>query len=311
MRIGWGEYLGYIDVTYDPSGKILSYHGAPIHLDNKTAQDTELQAQVKEWRKPFEAFAAQEVGLSNVELDQTTCQQKECLLGDFMTDAMLTYRLNISKTADFAIINSGGIRATIDQGPITRGEVLTSFPFGNTVVELALTGDELWTTFEGVVTRFNQFNQKAVTSFIQVSKGIQISYNPTAKNGSRLVEVVIGDSPLDKSETYGVVTIDFLAGGGDNIFQKKTDFATLDTLDAVLTQYIISQSPVDITLGDRIKAVNGSTPSQSGTQGSTPTASGTPAASTTGGGGSAGSKTFGNLNGVLLCAALIGTMSLL
>jgi 5'-nucleotidase len=60
-----------------------------------------------------------------------------------MTDAMIAYRLNISSTADFALINSGGIRATIDEGPITRGEVLTSFPFGNANVELPISGNEL------------------------------------------------------------------------------------------------------------------------------------------------------------------------
>lgn len=75
---GWGEYLGYIDVTYSPTGKILAYNGAPIHLTNTTAQDPALQAQITEWRKPFEAFAAEEVGISEVNLDQTTCQLQEC-----------------------------------------------------------------------------------------------------------------------------------------------------------------------------------------------------------------------------------------
>jgi 2',3'-cyclic-nucleotide 2'-phosphodiesterase (5'-nucleotidase family) len=302
MKLGWGEYLGYIDVTYDPSGKILAYHGAPIHLNNKTSQDTELQAHIKEWRKPFEEFAAQEIGQSNVELDQTTCQKQECLLGDFMTDAMLAYRLNISDIADFALINSGGIRATIGEGPITRGEVLTSFPFGNSIVELELDGEELWMTLEGVVAKVNQFNKKGVTSFIQVSKGITFSYNPTANNGSKLVEVIIGDSPLDRSATYNIVTLDFLAGGGDNIFQKKTGFASLDTQDAVLTQYIISESPVDIALDGRIKTVNGS---------STPTESGTPTAcsSPTRDGANAGNMTFGGLSvNLLFGAAVMGAV---
>ena len=82
----WGEYLGYIDVTYDAAGKVLAYHGAPIHLTNQTTQDLELQKQIEEWRGPFEEFAKQEVGYSNVELDQTTCQQKECLLGDYVAE---------------------------------------------------------------------------------------------------------------------------------------------------------------------------------------------------------------------------------
>lgn len=82
----WGEYLGYIDVTYDANGKILEYHGGPIHMTNETEQDPELQAQIDEWRKPFEEFAAQEIGTSNVILDQSTCQKQECLLGDFIAE---------------------------------------------------------------------------------------------------------------------------------------------------------------------------------------------------------------------------------
>lgn len=74
----WGEYLGYIDVTYDPSGKILAYHGAPIHLDNKTIAEPELKAEIIEWAEPFKVFAAQVLGESSVELDQTTCRAKEC-----------------------------------------------------------------------------------------------------------------------------------------------------------------------------------------------------------------------------------------
>ncbi len=82
----WGEYLGYIDVTYDAEGKVLAYHGAPIHLTNTTKQDEDLEKQVKEWRGPFEAFASEKVGTTNVELDQSTCQKKECMLGDLVSE---------------------------------------------------------------------------------------------------------------------------------------------------------------------------------------------------------------------------------
>ncbi|KAH7381220.1 Metallo-dependent phosphatase-like protein [Phaeosphaeria sp. MPI-PUGE-AT-0046c] len=260
----WGEYVGYIDVTYDTEGKILAYHGAPIHLTNTTKQEPELQAKIKEWRGPFEAFAAEVLGTSKVELDQTKCQQGECLLGDFMSDAMLAYRKNNTQDVDFAIINAGGVRATIDEGDITRGEVLTSFPFGNAIVQIALTGKQLWESLEGIVTGVSVTNGKPVTSFFQVSKGIKVEYNPKASNGTRLVSVTIGDKPLSNSTTYQVVTLDFIAGGGDNFFTPVTDFITLDTQDEVLTQYIKSQSPVDIKLDKRIEAVDRQRPSTPG-----------------------------------------------
>ena len=209
----WGEYLGYIDVTYDPAGKILAYHGGPIHLTNTTKQDEDLQAQIEEWRGPFEEFAAEVLGESIVELDQSSCQKRECLLGDFMADAMLTYRLNQSDTADFALINAGGIRATIDAGPVTRGEVLTSFPFGNAIVEIVLSGQKVWDVLEGIVSGISVANGEEVTSFFQVSRGIVVEYNPEAGNGSKLGSVTIGDGPLDTSVNYNIVTLDFLAGG--------------------------------------------------------------------------------------------------
>ncbi|KAF1912079.1 Metallo-dependent phosphatase-like protein [Ampelomyces quisqualis] len=260
----WGEYVGYIDVTYDPEGKILAYHGAPIHLTNTTKQEPELQAKVKEWRGPFEEFAAEVLGTSQVELDQTKCQQGECLLGDFMSDAMLAYRKNNTQDVDFAIINAGGVRATIDEGDITRGEVLTSFPFGNAIVQIALTGKQLWEALEGIVTGVSVTNGKPVTSFFQVSKGIKVEYNPNAVGGTRLVAVTIGDKPLSNATTYQVVTLDFIAGGGDNFFTPTTDFITLDTQDEVLAQYIKSQTPVNIDLDKRIEAVDRPRPSTPG-----------------------------------------------
>ncbi|KAK3688874.1 Metallo-dependent phosphatase-like protein [Podospora appendiculata] len=258
----WGEYLGYIDVTYDDEGKVLAYHGAPIHLTNATKQDPGLQKQVDAWRVPFQAFAQQEVGYSNVILDQSTCQTKECLLGDFICDAMLSYRLNAttgSTPPDFALTNAGGVRATIDAGPITRGEVLTAFPFGNAVVEITVSGARLWDTLAGIVARVNVANGKAVTSNLQVSKGIKILYAP-APNGpagtGKLVSVTIGGKALDKNREYKIVTIDFLANGGDNMFSPAiAGFTILDTLDEVLVNYIKQQSPVDVKLDGRISEV--------------------------------------------------------
>ncbi|RYP74780.1 hypothetical protein DL770_007544 [Monosporascus sp. CRB-9-2] len=254
----WGEYLGYIDVTYDAEGKILAYHGAPIHLTNTTEQDQDLQDKIEEWRGPFEEFAAEEIGTTNVELDQTTCQQQECTLGDLVSEALLQYRVDGGSDAVFAIVNAGGIRASIDQGPITRGEVLTSFPFGNAVVEVTYTGEELWNIFEGLVSGVNQYNGEEVSSFFQVSTGVKVEYNPENEVGQRLVRLTVGGSPVDRAAEYVIVTVDFLTGGGDNILEPVDDAIVLDTMDEVLVRYIEENSPIDFELDGRIAVVNGS-----------------------------------------------------
>ncbi|GAB7360853.1 hypothetical protein MBLNU230_g0839t1 [Neophaeotheca triangularis] len=248
----WGEYLGYIDVTYDPAGKILSYHGGPLLLDNSTSQDGDLQAQIESWRGPFEAFAAEELGTSLVELDQTNCQRQECLLGNFMTDAMLAYRLNTSNTADFALINAGGIRATIDAGPVTRGEVLTAFPFGNAIVEIALSGRTILAALEGIVSGSSPRNGEEVTSFFQISRNIVVAYDPDAPAGSRLVRVTVAGDDMVPDRVYNMVTLDFIAGGGDNFFAELDGAVPLDLQDEVLVAYVQAQSPIDVEIEGRI-----------------------------------------------------------
>ncbi|OTB18564.1 hypothetical protein K445DRAFT_326993 [Daldinia sp. EC12] len=262
----WGEYLGYIDVTYDPEGKILAYHGAPIHLTNTTKQDEGLQAQVEEWRKPFEKFAAEEIGTTNVVLDQTTCQKQECSLGDLVSDSILQYRVDSGSQAAFAFTNAGGIRATIDAGPITRGEVLTSFPFGNAVVEVKYSGTDLWKIFEGLVSGVNQFNQRNVTSFFQISRGVKVEYDPSKAIGERLVRLTIGNKPVDEEAQYTVVTVDFITGGGDNIIEPVQDVVILDTLDEVLVDHIRKASPIDFKLDGRIATVNGGAATSTGNE---------------------------------------------
>lgn len=251
----WGEYLGYIDVAYDEEGRILAYTGAPIHLTNKTAQEPELQAQIEEWRKPFAAFSNQVLGQSEVLLQQNNCQKEECTLGDFMADAMLYSRKRMENPgSDFALINSGGIRADIDAGPVTRGEALTAFPFGNSVVQLTFTGEEIWKIIQGIVSGVSQFNNHEVTSFFQVSEGVRVEYNPGNENGSggRLVSLEIGGEPVQLEKEYSVVTLDFLAGGGDNFWEKRQNFITLDLQEEVFAQYLQEKSPVNIVVSGRI-----------------------------------------------------------
>lgn len=252
----WGEYLGNIDLTFDKDGKALAYHGAPIHMDNKTELDPALQAKVLAWRAPFEKFAAEVVGTTKNELDQTKCQLGDCLLGEVMADAMLDYRRGLvkdeDKKADFALINAGGVRATIDAGEITRGEVLTSFPFGNAIVEVTFKGSDVRKILEGAVSKVNQFNQNKITSWFQLSKDIMVKYNPTKPAGSMIISVKVKGKLLENDRDYRIVTLDFVAGGGDNILPITKDLVVLDTQDEVLVQYIKTNTPLQNDLLPRV-----------------------------------------------------------
>ncbi|KAK7414334.1 hypothetical protein QQX98_006776 [Neonectria punicea] len=258
----WGEYVGYIDVTFDDDGKALAYHGGPIHMDNTTVADKALNKTIKAWRGPFEKFAAEKVGSTEIELDQTACQDDDCLLGQVMADAMYDYRLTQAgddEKPDFAFINAGGVRATIEKGDITRGDVLTSFPFGNAIVQLTYKGSELHDIFEGAVTGINQANEEEITSWFQISKSLKVTFNPNNNNGSKLIGLTVDGEEVEDDEDYRMITLDFLAGGGDNFLEATTDFVTLDTQDEVLIQYLDDNSPLDVKLEDRIVSTNRTT----------------------------------------------------
>ncbi|EAU80734.1 5'-nucleotidase [Coprinopsis cinerea okayama7 len=263
----WGEYLGYIDVEYDQRGRIVRYEGAPIHLtntDNSTkAEDPKLKAEVQRWADGFAPFGRTVVGFTELPLDQTTCQFGECTLGDLIGDALAA--MSPSNTTSpignhttppsdttFAggIMNAGGIRASIDgPGNVTLQQVLETFPFGNSVVELTFTGRELWRIFEGIVSRQNLDNDQPVTSFVQVSSSIRFSADVSRPVGERLLslsvangDVIDGESGENSEKRYVVATIDYLATGGDNFWPAKGsgEFATLDTIDAVFIEYFRS-----------------------------------------------------------------------
>lgn len=257
----WGEFLGHIDLTFGDDGRALAYSGAPIHMTNTTEQDEDLQEKIDEWAVPFEEFAGEKVGFTENELDQTTCQDGDCLLGQVMADAMLEYRANLTTSDDekphFALINAGGVRATIEKGDISRGSVLTSFPFGNAIVEIKMKGEDVRKVLEGCVSMENQFNNDEITSWFQVSDGIYIEYNEDNDKGERLVNATIGGEALDDDEEYRIVTLDFLAGGGDNIFESTSDFATLDTQDEVLMQYLEAHNPLTSDLEERVVKTDG------------------------------------------------------
>lgn len=145
-------------------------------------------------------------------------------------------------------MNAGGLRASIDAGNVTRSDVLTTFPFLNAATDLKLTGQQLWDLFEGmsditykvginlIVLRIGAVSRKnkqghEVTSFVQISKGMAFTWDPTRPQGSRLVALNIGQSdpipPVDLQKTYTIATLDYIAGGGAYSHRPESSMLTV------------------------------------------------------------------------------------
>lgn len=157
-------------------------------------------------------------------------RMSETNLGDFSADAILWQARKVlgENQADLAITNGGGIRTTVGKGSISMLDLLTVYPFGNTVATIKVTGAQLLEALEAStqftpVSASGGFPQVAGVKFavetaVEYAKGDQYSgstfYAP--KNpGSRVTISEVNGKPFDINGTYIVATNDFTAKGGD------------------------------------------------------------------------------------------------
>ncbi|GIV97040.1 MAG: multifunctional 2',3'-cyclic-nucleotide 2'-phosphodiesterase/5'-nucleotidase/3'-nucleotidase [Herpetosiphonaceae bacterium] len=253
----WGKYLGDIRVVFDNSGQVVYWEGSPHPVDESITPDPTFEAKLQEFAAPLEELRNRVIGSAAVRLngDRSDVRSKETNLGNLVADATLWKVRSTSGSGDVAIMNGGGIRASIEAGNITVGQVLEVLPFGNTIVWVDLTGAQLKQALENGVSRV----EEGAGRFPQVA-GMRFAYNPAAPAGSRVVDVQVRGSdgsykPLNDSATYRVVTNNFLLNGGDgySVFtegQNKTDTGLL-LADAVM-EYIGANSPVNPQTEGRI-----------------------------------------------------------
>lgn len=126
------------------------------------------------------------------------------VLGNFMADAYRTVG-----GGDVGIMNAGGVRAPLDSGLVTYGELFEVAPFGNMLVRLTITGRGIRAWLETAV------GQQSMRGRLS---GIRITYDSSRAAGSRLMSVTMADgAPLDDARTYRFVYSDFLHSGGDGL----------------------------------------------------------------------------------------------
>lgn len=207
-----------------------------------------------------EVFAKTEVDLNGDKAPGN--RTEETNLGNLITDAMVWSILkdegSIKVPAEnvVAITNGGGIRAPIAKGDITKKDVNTVLPFGNTVAVVYVTGAELLEALEAST----YCTPTAVGGFPQVS-GLEFTLNigmlydandetypASTYYGPKTIQRVTIDSingqPFDAKATYAVITNNFCAAGGDTYyaFASATDqFDTGVPLDEALMAYITEE----------------------------------------------------------------------
>ncbi|MGG0716998.1 5'-nucleotidase C-terminal domain-containing protein [Robertmurraya massiliosenegalensis] len=251
------NYLGVLEVTFDENGVIADFAGELKSL-SEYAEDQVALEKVEEFKEPLTELQKQVVGNTSVPLngEREDVRSKETNLGNLIADGMVA-KANESIPTYIAMQNGGGIRASIDEGDITLGEVLTVLPFGNNLVTLDLTGEEILAALEHSVSA------PGAGGFMQVS-GLKFKYDPEKPVGERVwyVEALTanGYEELQVDSTYRVATNAFTADGGDGytMFKTAKDEGRISELYIVdfevFTSYLEVHDPVSPSVEGRIIA---------------------------------------------------------
>jgi 5'-nucleotidase len=237
----YGKFLGELNVTFDDEGKLIEASGAPILIDGNVVEDPETVARVAELAEPLDEIRNQVVAdaAAMIEGDRSVCRAMECSMGNLIADAMLA-RVR-DQGIQIAIQNSGGIRASIDAGEVTKGEVLTVLPFQNTLSTFQITGETVVAALENAVSQHEDGSGR----FLQVS-GMSYGVDLTAEVGARISDVMVGGAPIDPAAVYGVVSNNFVRNGGDGFDMLKTAMNAYDfgpDLADVTAEYIAANAP--------------------------------------------------------------------
>ena len=251
---GAGQYmenLGVISVTVDATGKVIEKTASIITKADAAdvngdagvkALAEEMKVRVLE--KYSEIVAKSEVFLSSARGDAATrgVRNSEQPLGNLVADAM-----RVLGDADITVTNGGGLRADIQIGDITRGDLNSILPFGNVLVVKEATPAALKAIMENGL----QFAPSPDGRFPQIS-GMSVVYDPAKPAGLKVLSIAVNGIELDLTDDATIIrlaTNDFMANGGDGYtaIAELTTIAEIDSLDTVFERYIVSHLSGTIT----------------------------------------------------------------
>ncbi len=189
----------------------------------------------------------QVIGIAARDITRSENAAGESALGNLIADAQ-----RAALNTDFAFMNPGGIRADLAAGEVTWGELFTVQPFGNSLVKMDLTGQQV----------YDLLNQQwAGQPFARILKtsGLTYVWDNSLPAGSRVLAVYQNGAPISKAATYSVTVNSFLADGGDNFSVLRNGTNRVGgpvDLDALIDYIRSLPQPFAAAIESRIQRIN-------------------------------------------------------
>jgi|HubBroStandDraft_6_1064221.scaffolds.fasta_scaffold22714_1 5'-nucleotidase len=207
----YGVAFDQIELTVDPRTRDVVAKSArivPTWAD--VAPGRPGDAGVRELSERAQALVATRIGRVVGTLDhaarRTISEAGESAIGDLVADAQRS-----ATHADIALINPGGLRSDLDAGPVTYGDLLTVHPFGNHLLTLDMTGQQLLAVLEQQWLAAGSAGPR-----ILKTSGMRYSWDATKPAGNHVqLACDAGGAPIDPQHHYRVTVNDFLVAGGD------------------------------------------------------------------------------------------------
>lgn len=234
-----GSYLNNIGkITYQANQLLGNPQQISAASTKNVVPNAKVAAMVQKIKEQYDAENAKVVrDNSPVELNgqRENVRVRETNLGNVVADALYEYgQTGFSHKTDLAVTNGGGLRETIAKDkPITKGSVIAVLPFGNTISQIKVTGQNIADMFaKSLGSILQEKDGKTVLDengqpllepsggFLQVS-GAKVYYDTTLPAEKRILYIEIKNpetgqyEPLNLSKDYYLTTNDFLAAGGD------------------------------------------------------------------------------------------------
>ncbi|MGR5130544.1 bifunctional UDP-sugar hydrolase/5'-nucleotidase UshA [Photobacterium swingsii] len=248
----WGKYVGRADFEFQNGElRMVSYDLVPVNLKKKVKladgskkrvfiqDEIAKNEEVLDFLTPYQEKGQEQLNVKiaesngKLEGDRNVVRFKQTNLGRLIAASHMQ-----RAKADFAVMNSGGVRDSIAAGDITYKDVLTVQPFGNIVTYTDMSGAEVLDYLNVVATK--PVDSGAYAQFYGISM--------TVADG-KVSNVVLNGKKLDPKATYRFTVPSFNAAGGDG-YPKLADhpgYVNTGFVDAeVLKEFLEKNSPVDV-----------------------------------------------------------------